>query len=209
MRESDFTADSLGRLVPADILGGQYWPAFVPDPLMPAIAWRDQTVALLSKADRALSRLDGRAADLPNPHLMVGFVTGREAVASSSIEGTTSNITELYQYRMAGTIRDQDDTQEVNNYVRALEHGLKRLDEIPVCLCLLREVHNITQHIDVWVLGSSHSPGEFRTQRVIITGNQPGIQHARFIHRRHWKYRVLESTGRPVRVLLDHLRTVG
>ncbi len=85
MRESDFTADSLGRLVPADILGGQYWPAFVPDPLMPAIAWRDQTVALLSKADRALSRLDGRAADLPNPHLMVGFVTGREAVASSSI----------------------------------------------------------------------------------------------------------------------------
>lgn len=178
MRESDFTVDSPGRLAAADTLDGQYWPAFVPDPLMPAIAWRDQTVALLSKADRALSRLDGRAADLPNPHLMVGFATGREAVASSSIEGTTSDIAELYQYRMAGAIRDRDDTQEVNNYVLALEYGLARLDELPMCLYLLREVHKILMS---GVRGSSHRPGEFRTQQVIITGNQPGIQHARFV----------------------------
>ena len=178
MLESDFTDASPGYLVPADTLDGSYWPAFVPDPLLPAIVWQDQTVMLLSKADRALSRLDGRAADLPNPHLMIGLATGREAIASSSIEGTSSVIAELYQYQAGGTTRDDNDAQEVHNYVRALNHGLARLHEMPICLRLIREVHEVLMS---GVRGRNRRPGEFRTRQAIIRGNQPDIQHARFV----------------------------
>ena len=68
MRESDFTVASPGRLVAADTLDGSYWPAFMPNPLPPSMAWSDDTVALLSGADRALSELNGRAAALPPIH---------------------------------------------------------------------------------------------------------------------------------------------
>ena len=145
---------------------------------MPALEWRDETVALLSQADRALSRLDGRAADLPNPHLMISLATGREAVASSGIEGTSSDIAELYQYQIGGTTRDRDDTQEVHNYVRALRHGLERLNELPMCLRLLREVHEILMS---GVRGRNRKPGELRTLQAIVRGNQPGIQYARYV----------------------------
>ena len=147
---------------------------------MPALEWRDETVAfaLLSQADRALSRLDGRAADLPNPHLMISLATVREAVASSGIEGTSSDIAELYQYQIGGTTRDRDDTQEVHNYVRALRHGLERLNELPMCLRLLREVHEILMS---GVRGRNRKPGELRTLQAIVRGNQPGIQYARYV----------------------------
>ena len=64
MRESDFNDASPGRLAPAATLDGRYWPAFVPNPLPPVINWSDALVNLLSRADRALSRLDGRARRL-------------------------------------------------------------------------------------------------------------------------------------------------
>lgn len=100
MRETDFTAASPGRLVAADTLDGRYWPAFVPNSLPPSIEWSGDTVALLSGADRALSELNGRAAALPNPYLLIRPLSTREAVASSGIEGTTSTIAELYQYQL-------------------------------------------------------------------------------------------------------------
>ena len=177
MLESNFTDASPGYLVAADVSGG-YWPAFVPHPLMPAIPWHDDTVTLLSKADQSLSRLDGRAADLPNPHLMIGLATGREAVASSGIEGASSDIAELYQYRIGGAIRDRDDAQEVDNYVRALQHGLARLNDMSICLDLVCEVHGILMS---GVRGRDHNPGQFRTQQVIIRGIYPGIEYARYV----------------------------
>ena len=41
MREEDFTEASPGRLVAAATLDGNYWPAFVPDPLPPEINWNE------------------------------------------------------------------------------------------------------------------------------------------------------------------------
>ena len=117
MREADFTEASPGRLVPAATLDGRYWPAFVPDPLLPAIVWDDDTVWLMSQADQALSRLAGRAASLPSPSLLSQPMAMREAVTSSGIEGTTSNIAEVYQFQVSGMVRDPDDAREVANHV--------------------------------------------------------------------------------------------
>ena len=141
MLETDFTDASPGRLVPAATLDGNYWPAFVPAPLPPSIDWNEQLVVLLSRADRALSRLDGRASDLPSPYLLIGPMTAREAVASSRIEGSTSTIAEVYQFQLAGTAPDRDDAEEVYNHIKAVRHGLDRLATLPISLRLLCEVH--------------------------------------------------------------------
>ena len=126
MRETDFTSASPGLLVPAATLDGNYRPAFVPDSLSPSINWNEELVALLSRADRALSRLDGRASDLPSPYILIGPMTAREAVASSRIEGSTSTIAEVYQFQLAGMAPDRDDAEEVYNHIKAMRHGMER-----------------------------------------------------------------------------------
>lgn len=178
MRESDFTAASPGRLVAADTLDGSYWPAFVPNPLPPAMAWRGETVSLLSNADRSLSELNGRAAALPNPYLLIRPLSAREAVASSGIEGTTSNIAELYQYQLDGITRDRDDAEEIDNHVKAMQFGLDKLQHLPMSLRLIRGVHQVLMS---GVRGSVRRPGEFRTGQVIIGSGRRGIQYARYV----------------------------
>ncbi len=178
MRESDFNEARPGHLTPAATLDGSYWPAFVPSPLPPAIHWSNATVALLSRADRALSRLDGRAANLPTPYLLIGPLLSREAVASSRIEGSTSNLAEVYQFQLGDIARDRDDTEEVSNHIKAMQHGLARLPQLPMSLRLIREVHQVLMS---GVRGQDRRPGEFRTRQVIIGGNPPGIANARYV----------------------------
>ena len=178
MREADFTDASPGTLVPAATLDGRYWPAFVPNPLPPAINWSDSTVSLLSRADQALSRLDGRAADLPTPYLLIHPMLSREAVASSRIEGSTSNLAEVYQFQLSDIARDRDDAEEVANHVRAMQFGLERLQQLPMSLRLLREIHEVLLS---GVRGHDQRPGEFRTRQVIIAGSLPGIENARYV----------------------------
>jgi Fic family protein len=51
------------------------------------------------------------------------------------------------------------DVVEVVNYVRAMNYGLKRLDELPLSLRLIREIH--AQLLE-GVRGANRTPGEFR-----------------------------------------------
>jgi Fic family protein len=66
----------------------------------------------------------------------------KEAVLSSQIEGTQSSLQNL----LAAEVKLFDpempsDVNEVINYVRAINYGLKRLDELPVSVRLIREIH--------------------------------------------------------------------
>jgi Fic family protein len=66
----------------------------------------------------------------------------REAVLSSKIEGTQATVGELLAAE-AGAIVDRspEDFREVGNYVVALEHGIYRLKKLPICVRLIRELH--------------------------------------------------------------------
>ena len=178
MRAEDFTEASPGYFVAAATLDGKYWPAFVPNALPPSIGWNETLAVLLSRADQALSRLDGRASDLPSPYLLIGPMTAREAVASSRIEGSTSTIAEVYQFQLAGMAPDRDDAEEVNNHIKAMQYGLDRLSTLPISLRLLCEIH---RELMSGVRGSDRRPGEFRTRQVIIGSNLPGIENARYV----------------------------
>ncbi len=92
----------------------------------------------LSAADRALSELAGVGRTPPNPHLLIRPFARKEAVLSSRIEGTQASLSDLLFFEAASTREKAgSDVREVANYVTALEHGLARLVESPVCLRLV------------------------------------------------------------------------
>ena len=134
-----------------------YW-AFVPHPLPPALDWDNALVSLTSRADLALGTLSGLGENLANPHLLIYPFIRREAVLSSRIEGTQSSLSDLLLFE-ATKVEKQRDVKEVQNYVRAMEYGLKRLNELPVSLRLIRELHAI---LIEGVRGERATPGEFR-----------------------------------------------
>ncbi len=106
-----------------------------PAPLPPAppVDLGGRRRELLSEADYALGRLDGSILTLPNPDLFVFMYVRKEAVLSSQIEGTQSSLQNLLAAE--ARLNDPDapaDVNEVVNYVRAMNHGLARLAELPV-----------------------------------------------------------------------------
>jgi Fic family protein len=134
--------------------------AFIPDPLPPEIEWTPEILRALSDADRALGRLAGEGARLPNPHLLLRPFVRREAVLSSRIEGTQATLGELLAAEAGASVeRSPDDLREVANYVAALEHGVRRLETLPLSVRLIRELHALLMD---GVRGNQATPGEFR-----------------------------------------------
>ncbi len=136
--------------------------AFLPSPLPPdpPVNIDDQMLELLSKADRALGRLDGSIRTLPDADIFVFMYVRKEAVLSSQIEGTQSSLDDLLEAeaRIYRPGRPKD-VNEVINYIKALNYGLERLKDLPVSVRLIREIHKILLE---GVRGSEHQPGEIR-----------------------------------------------
>ncbi|MBN1283811.1 MAG: Fic family protein [Anaerolineae bacterium] len=144
-----FRNSPAGHLVEREDDQGQYW-AFVPNPLPPQLDLNDSDlVQMLSAADRALGALAGLVGTLANPRMFVLPFIRREAVLSSRIEGMQATLTDLYVYEasqmpLPGMPEMRLSTQhvrEVSNYVRALEHGLERLQEAPLDRQLMSDLH--------------------------------------------------------------------
>jgi Fic family protein len=135
--------------------------ALIPAPLPPdpSPALDGETINLLSKADRALGRLDGVTSILPNPDLFVAMFVRQEAVLSSQIEGTQSTLEDVLQFEADTGADLPKDIGEVVNYVNAMNYGLGRLGELPLCLRLIREIHG---RLLQGVRGGEKTPGDFR-----------------------------------------------
>ena len=157
------------------------YKAFIPAPLPPdpPLIYSGELQSLLSDADRNIGRLDALASMLPNPDLFVAMYVRHEAVLSSQIEGTQSTLEDVLAFE-ADALRDDTpkDVEEVVNYVRAMNHGLERLPDLPLSLRLLREIH---AELMKGVRGGEKSPGEFRTSQNWIGGRGSSLRDAAFI----------------------------
>ncbi len=157
---------------PSSRRAGQYLPqpglgyrAFIPTPLPPdpPVRMDPELLVLLSRADRALGRLDGSIQTLPHPDLFVLMYVRKEAVLSSQIEGTQSSLQDvLAAEARVLSASSPDDVGEVVNYVAAMNHGLARLDALPVSVRLIREIH---EKLLAGVRGSHLTPGDLRTSQ--------------------------------------------
>jgi Fic family protein len=154
---------------------GEKAQAFVPAPLppRPPIDWTPELRSKFDQALLALGRLDSVSTLLPDTSLFLYMYVRKEAVLSSMIEGTQSSLSDLLLFEL-----DQepgvplDDVREVSNYVAALDHGLRLLDEgLPLSLRLFREIHGV---LLTKGRGSNQTPGEFRRSQNWIGGTRPG-----------------------------------
>jgi Fic family protein len=157
------------------------YKAFIPAPLPPdpPLTYSGELQSLLSDADRNIGRLDALASMLPNPDLFVAMYVRHEAVLSSQIEGTQSTLEDVLAFEADALQSDTPkDVEEVVNYVRAMNHGLERLPDLPLSLRLLREIH---AELMKGVRGGEKSPGEFRTSQNWIGGRGSSLRDAAFI----------------------------
>lgn len=155
--------------------------AFVPSalPPKPDIQFDTELQALLSKADRALGRLDGSIQTLPDPDLFVLMFVRKEAVHSSQIEGTQSSLDDVLEAEAAVFRPERPrDVDEVINHVEAMNHGLARLPEMPISVRLIREIHAKLMH---GVRGKDKTPGELRTSQNWIGPGGAAINEATFV----------------------------
>jgi Fic family protein len=147
-----------------------FW-AFYPEPLPRRYVLPQEVVTLLDEATGAVYRLGGVGRLIPNPHLLIGPHLRLEAVLSSRIEGTKTDVGQLLRFE-AGQNPPPDeaeDAREVQNYVLAMEHGLRRVREgFPVSIRLFREMH---EQLLAGVRGQHRHPGELRSSPVWIGGS--------------------------------------
>lgn len=159
-------------------LGQHGYVAYFPKPIPRTLEIVGSTLLRLSDADAALGRLAGAGRLLPAPHLLVRPYLRREAVASTRIEGTQASLIEVFDAEASGQPFGAD-VEEVVNYVRAMELGLRRLEQhLPLSTRLIRELHAV---ILAGVRGRDRQPGELRTTRNWIGSAGATIETATFV----------------------------
>ncbi|CAO5682088.1 MAG: hypothetical protein HEEMFOPI_01585 [Holosporales bacterium] len=97
----------------------------------------------------------------------------KEALLSSQIEGTQSSFSDLmlFEHEQIPEV-SLEDVEEVSNYVKAIQYGLKCINEgFPLSLRLLKDIHAILLSGS---RGSTKLPGEFRRSQNWIGGTRPG-----------------------------------
>lgn len=149
-----------------------YW-AFYPAQLPRSVRLPPDLAVLLDEATGAVHRLGGVGRLIPNPHLLMTPHLRIEAVLSSRIEGTKTDVGQLLRFEagQAPPTDEAEDAREVRNYVSAMEHGLRRVrGGFPVSIRLLREMHELLLFD---VRGQHRRPGELRESPVWIGGTGP------------------------------------
>lgn len=165
---------------------GQYisqlsgYRAFIPSPLPPnpPIKIDDSMNQLLSEANIALGRLDNVGYLLPNIDYIIAMYVRKEALLSSQIEGTQASLDDIFEYESHISIKNIQDVEEVVNYIKALNHGLKRLKEFPMSIRLIKEIHNILLS---QTRGMDKTPGEFKRSQNWIGPAGSSLKNASFI----------------------------
>lgn len=155
------------------------YAAFFPEPLPRSLDLTRAVVIALDDATAATNRLGGVSRLLPNPALLHAPHVRLEAVLSSRIEGTRTSVSDLLRYEAGADDDTSADAREVSNYVSALDHGVRRLQEgFPLSLRLLREMHALLMQ---GVRGAGQTPGEFRRSQNWIGAPGTALTDAMFV----------------------------
>jgi Fic family protein len=165
---------------------GQYinqltgYKAFIPTPLppQPPLELDSALTKKLAQPMLLLARLDGLAYTLPNTDLFITMYVKKEALLSSQIEGTQASLENIFAFESGMAVANINDVEEVVNYIKALNYGIRRLKTFPMSLRLIRELHSIL--LDQ-TRGKEKSPGEFKRSQSWIGPPHSTLKNAVFI----------------------------
>jgi Fic family protein len=169
MDKSLFTDKILGQLREISVEGTHDW-AFLPSQLPKQWEIPNSLWPLLASAREEMARLDGVGRHMPNYELLLKPLQKREALKSSSLEGTYATPEQLLIFEIdpkePKSQYDKINTwREVSNYSNSLRLGQNLINEIPVSLRLIRELH---KELLEGVRGGHRDPGNFRRTQVHI-----------------------------------------
>ncbi len=142
-------------------------PAFINDEWH----WASQGISvLLQNAAVKLGELNSFAQLVPNVNLFIRLHITKEAVVSSRIEGTQTNINEALLPEDVIKPERREDWREVSNYVSAINQAISELQTLPISSRLLKKTHAILLNS---VRGAHKQPGYFRKSQNWIGGSGP------------------------------------
>lgn len=178
MRRDSVSKDRQQYLVPA--LGYPNVCALVAPPTPRILPLKSQNEGDLSRAYAALGRLQASLKHIPNADRVTRTLARREAVMSSQIEGTKSDLHQLLTYEATrGACEASADVRVTQYYVEALDLGLKRIREggrAAIDLALIHELHASLMRDE-----KVHLPiGAYRTNQAWI-GSSMRIEDATFV----------------------------
>lgn len=125
-----------------------------------------RVLQLLSQADRHLGRLD-MYSEYVHIELFIQMHIAKEAVQSSKIEGTQTNIKEAFLSREDIYSEKRDDWEEVQNYILAMKEAVALLHRLPFSSRLIKQTHKLLLR---GVRGEHKMPGEYRQSQNWIGG---------------------------------------
>lgn len=159
-----------------NMTGEAEYKSFRPTPLPPVLEMDEELLRHLIDANRQLAQLDTASKLIPNTELFVSMYVRKEALMSSQIEGTQCTLEDVLDPEL--DISANVDVGEVINYVKATQFALERLNSLPICNRLLREIHEVLME---GVRGQEKNPGEFRRSQNWIGAAGCSLKDARYI----------------------------
>lgn len=145
-------------------------------PPEPALNIDSNMVSKLVEANRELVKLDTAAKLIPNTNLFISMYVRKEALISSQIEGTQCTLDDVLDPEI--DMNSNLDVADVVNYVQATNYAIERLETLPLCNRLIREIHSKLMQ---GVRGQDKNPGEFRTSQNWIGASNCSLKDARYI----------------------------
>lgn len=150
---------------------GAGYSYFVPTSINTQWSWNNTEInALLERAAIRLGELNSYARLVPNIDLFIQLHVTKEAVISSRIEGTRTNMDEALLSEEEIAPERRNDWKEVNNYIKAMNEAIFELKKLPISTRLLKKTHATLLES---VRGKHKNPGDFRRSQNWIGGSSP------------------------------------